>query len=480
MMKVRHLAVAPDVSLQRFGPISKAIHLRSLLTLPGRSFPSLSNEVVNNVILKLRCFRILSLSGCRNLEPLSDSIGELKHLRFLDLSCTSIKRLPNSVSMLCNLQTLKLSGCVELMELPEDMYHLINLRHLDISACSNLNVMPRQISDLKSLQTLSTFIVGEDNGTKIEELRELSDLHGELSLQNLQNVASATDASEARTPALRELKLGVCAKLRLEELPQKAESIHIGGNNGVESLIEAINKGQNSFLKKVHIQNCCSAITLLPECLPTKLTELEIKCCKKLEFPMQRSHKSSSIRRVTIRDSCDSLRFFPLDFVPNLISLDICNCENLESLGVSSYGDGMLRYLSAISIYGCPNFASFPKGGLHAPNLTKLRVDGGKKLKKLPEQMRNLLPFLNSLEISNCPQLESFPEGGLPSNLNKLCVRNCPKLIAQRMKFVMSPSFRVAEHDNALQAALSTGAPQVISITSLGSKSRHSIGISFM
>nr|XP_024934403.2 putative disease resistance protein At3g14460 [Ziziphus jujuba var. spinosa] len=638
MMKVRHLAVAPDVSLQRFGPISKAIHLRSLLTLPGRSFPSLSNEVVNNVILKLRCFRILSLSGCRNLEPLSDSIGELKHLRFLDLSCTSIKRLPNSVSMLCNLQTLKLSGCVELMELPEDMYHLINLRHLDISACSNLNVMPRQISDLKSLQTLSTFIVGEDNGTKIEELRELSDLHGELSLQNLQNVASATDASEARlmdkkylegvhlfwevntnyplnlrrrgyendtmhhrevvekllphtnlkrlsingyegtsfptwlgdhsfcnivsielrdcrccnslpplgqlpslktleitglsgvvtvgaefygniggssvtkpfaslevlsfrdmsaweewssigvedgevftklqqlhinkcnrlrcvdwpdslpclteleiegkygievvlesslprTPALRELKLGVCAKLRLEELPQKAESIHIGGNNGVESLIEAINKGQNSFLKKVHIQNCCSAITLLPECLPTKLTELEIKCCKKLEFPMQRSHKSSSIRRVTIRDSCDSLRFFPLDFVPNLISLDICNCENLESLGVSSYGDGMLRYLSAISIYGCPNFASFPKGGLHAPNLTKLRVDGGKKLKKLPEQMRNLLPFLNSLEISNCPQLESFPEGGLPSNLNKLCVRNCPKLIAQRMKW---------------------------------------------
>nr|XP_048318627.1 putative disease resistance protein At3g14460 [Ziziphus jujuba var. spinosa] len=49
--------------------------------------------------------------------------------------------------------------------------------------------------------------------------------------------------------------------------------------------------------------------------------------------------------------------------------------------------------------------------------------------------MRNLLPFLYFLEISNCPELESFPEGDLPSNLNELWVMNCPKLIAQRMKW---------------------------------------------
>nr|XP_048317916.1 putative disease resistance RPP13-like protein 1 [Ziziphus jujuba var. spinosa] len=195
MMKVRHLAVAPGVSSQRFGAISEAIHLRSLLSLARYEFRSLSNQVVNNVILKLRCLRILSLSLCRNLEQLSDSIGELKHLRYLDLSWTSIKRLPNSVSRLYNLQTLKLSECDKLIELPEDIYHLINLRHLDITRCHNLKEMPRQIGDLKSLQTLSTFIVGEDNGAKIEELRGLSDLHGKLHLKNLQNVASATDAS---------------------------------------------------------------------------------------------------------------------------------------------------------------------------------------------------------------------------------------------------------------------------------------------
>nr|XP_048317917.1 putative disease resistance RPP13-like protein 1 [Ziziphus jujuba var. spinosa] len=555
MMKVRHLYVAPDVSSQRFGAISEAIHLRSLLSLDRYQLRSLSNQVVNDVILKLRCLRILSLCRSQNLKQLSDSIGELKHLRFLDLSRTSIERLPNSVSRLYNLQTLKLSGCDKLIELPEDIYHLINLRHLDITHCY-LKKMPRQIGDLKSLQTLSTFIVGKDNGVKIEELRGLSDLHGHLCLRSLQNVASAADASEARlmdkkylqrvrliwivnatdgtaqrahanvmrhhrevlekllphrnlkrlsiygyggtsfpywlgdhsfcnivsirlencrccnslpplgqlpslktlevkelsgvvtvgaefkgniggssitkpfasleflsfrgmsawkewssigvedgevftklkklhingckklrhvdwpdslpclteleiegygsesalesslprTPALHKLRLGVCEKLRLEELPQTVESIHIGGNNGLESLIEAFNKGQTSFLKKLHIRNCRLAITLIPECLPATLTQLEIMSCKKLEFPMQCSLKNSSIRRVEIWHSCDSLTFFPLDFVPNLVRLTIWNCENLESLGVSSDGDGMLTSLSEIYIDGRPNF----------------------------------------------------------------------------------------------------------------------------
>ncbi|KAH7529392.1 hypothetical protein FEM48_Zijuj05G0179400 [Ziziphus jujuba var. spinosa] len=42
------------------------------------------------------------------------------------------------------------------------------------------------------------------------------------------------ELSLPRTPALRELTLGKCEKLRIKELPQTAESIHIEGNNGVE------------------------------------------------------------------------------------------------------------------------------------------------------------------------------------------------------------------------------------------------------
>ncbi|KAH7515344.1 hypothetical protein FEM48_Zijuj10G0016600 [Ziziphus jujuba var. spinosa] len=269
----------------------------------------------------------------------------------------------------------------------------------------------------------------------------------QLEIKGKYGIEVVLELSLPRTPALRELKLGVCENPRLEELPQTLESIHIGVNNGLESLIEAINKGQTFFLKEVHIQKCCSAVTLLPECLPTTLTELEIKNCEKLEFPMQCSLKLSSIRRVTVMDSCDSLRFFPLDFFPNLIDLSITNCENLESLGVSSNGDGdgdgMLTSLSSIYICGCPNFVSFPEGRLHAPNLVVLEVYRCKKLKKLPEQMRNLHPSLHTLKISDCPELELFPEGGLPPNLIIPWAWNCPKLIAQQMQWYLRDRRRV-------------------------------------
>ena len=45
-------------------------------------------------------------------EELPEEIGELVHLRFIDLSGNDkLKRLPNAVCNLYNLQTLRLVGC---------------------------------------------------------------------------------------------------------------------------------------------------------------------------------------------------------------------------------------------------------------------------------------------------------------------------------------------------------------------------------
>lgn len=131
--------------------------------------------------------------------------------------------------------------------------------------------------------------------------------------------------------------------------------------------------------------------------------------------------------------SCRSLEFLPLNSFPNLSSLSISECEMLQSIGVFSDGNGStseshsLTSLSDISISGCPSFTSFLEGGLHAPNLTSLRVSVD-KLKELPEQMQNHLPSLKCLDISYCSELESFPESGLPSNLTSLTVSVCNKL----------------------------------------------------
>ncbi|XP_048318669.2 putative disease resistance protein At3g14460 [Ziziphus jujuba] len=93
------------------------------------------------------------------------------------------------------------------------------------------------------------------------------------------------------------------------------------------------------------------------------------------------------------------------------------------------------RVSSHLQIVNCPNFIYFSERGFHAPSLAGFAVGAYKKLEVLPEEMSNLFPSLKTLYISFCQELESFPEGGLPSNLIKLEVLNCCKLIANRKKW---------------------------------------------
>ncbi|KAF6164875.1 hypothetical protein GIB67_017078 [Kingdonia uniflora] len=164
---------------------------------------------------------ICSANNMRTLRTNAKYIVGLFHqiacLRALDLRRSNItilppennlKRLPETITNLYNLQTLMLDWCTNLCELPQGMGKLVNLRHLGIKYTDKLEFLPQGIGRMRSLRTLSKFIVG--GGWNIGELKNLKLHQRKLEIMNLEKVTNKDEAMEAQLKNesyLRDLQL---------------------------------------------------------------------------------------------------------------------------------------------------------------------------------------------------------------------------------------------------------------------------------
>jgi Leucine-rich repeat (LRR) protein len=140
-----------------------------------------------------------SLSKVRKLDLVLSSVCKLKHLRYLNISRNDIKKLPDSITGLQNLQMLRLSFCFGPEELPRDINKLVNLMHLEIDECNALTYMPRELGQLTNLWTLSKFVVYSGSNlsrhatSELKDLNELNNLRGKLVIGDMKKICSSEE-----------------------------------------------------------------------------------------------------------------------------------------------------------------------------------------------------------------------------------------------------------------------------------------------
>jgi Leucine-rich repeat (LRR) protein len=350
------------------------------LMLPSLGHCYLTHNVPLQLLPKLLCLRVLSLSGYFIVE-LSDSIGDLKHLRYLDLSYTRIRGLPESTTTLYNLQTLILEGCSCLNNLPSNLGNLVNLRHLNIVNTYKLEGMPLQIDKLTHLQTLSNLIVGKGNCFALKELGSLLHLRGMLIISQLENAIEPIDARDAKLiekPNLTVLCLEWSNKLD-ESLDRTSE-------------FEVLNMLQ-----------------------PHKtLKELTIKCYGGMEFPTWVSGHSFShmvVLRIENCKKCTSLP--PVGQLQSLKHLFIEGMASVKNISHEFYGFSCSQPFESLETLKFTNMEEWENW---SPNqefrhLRKLSI---RHCPKLLGKLPNHFPLLENVLVQDCPRLvvsiSSFPE----------------------------------------------------------------------
>ncbi|CAL1362729.1 unnamed protein product [Linum trigynum] len=183
------------------GQLEVIVHNMRHLRVIGPLAKPISDKRKFRTLLLVQKAAMSFIDAFINVVELSDSIGELKHLRYLDISKNKVVEIPDSLTTLINLQLLNLSGCNKLKRLSRDMEKLVNLRHLYLDGCSELTHMPKGIGKLTSLQTLTLFIVADpskvddDVAALLEELTGLNHLGGKLTIKGLEHLDSKSAGS---------------------------------------------------------------------------------------------------------------------------------------------------------------------------------------------------------------------------------------------------------------------------------------------
>ncbi|KAL5541480.1 hypothetical protein UlMin_009190 [Ulmus minor] len=381
------------------------VRLRSFVGLRPSTQTGDILKVLEELAMEGGCLRVLSLSSLYTIKSLPDSIGNLKHLRYLNLSGTGVEKLPDSVGTLYNLQTLLLSNCYKLTQLPSNMGSLINPRHLD-TRNSHLEEMPPHMCNLTKLQTLTYFVVGK-RGSSIRDLGALHDLNGELRISGLQNVVDVLKGNLEDKKNLSKLVLkwkdqtddSIKDRTVLDALQPYAnlKELFIYDYGGT-SFPDWLGDSLFSKIERMHLNGCHNCLFLPSLGRLPSLKELKMKGFHKLEKIDDGFYGNDSPFK--------SLEVLHFEDMPEWNSWTVIEVPRLKEL----------------QLEGCPKLV----GSLHSNTVANLDISGCKNL-DFPENQ--LYPSLESLNIEqSCCSIRHELTGESSNEVKRLVIKECSKL----------------------------------------------------
>ncbi|KAG4156620.1 hypothetical protein ERO13_D02G008100v2 [Gossypium hirsutum] len=381
---IRHLSIGYDGE-----------SLPIILTAVTPKLHSLFSEI--DVFKKLsRTFtslRVLKFSGADYILELPASLSELKHLRYMDISKTSIKVLPQSITKLYMLQTLRFMGCREIA-FPDGLRNLISVKHIHFDQQSS------QPIELRHLKCNGLSKIGEGLSTSIclAELK-LSDCAKLSFIPDLEEFSSLrildiSDCHELETIPIR----GRCPSLEKLHISSCPKLCKIGDWLSTSTSLEELKLDLVGFysLRILDILNCHKLETVPIKGRYSSLKKLHVSLCPKLSKIGDGLSTSTSLEELKLN----------LEGFSSLRILDILDCHELETVPI----EGRCLSLEKLHVSSCPKLSKIGDGLSTSTILEelKLNLEGFSSLQILDISDCH---ELETLHVSSCPKLSKIGDG---------------------------------------------------------------------
>ncbi|XP_074560891.1 putative disease resistance RPP13-like protein 1 [Curcuma longa] len=368
-------------------------------------------QIEDHVFESLKRLRVLDLCDT-SIDILPDSLVKLFHLKYLGLDRTKIRKLPESIECLANLQILKLSDCKSLHELPKGITRLSNLRRLRMSN-TPLTHVPKGVGKLKNLNYLAGFLIGHcDSMNRMGEGCDLDELQHLCNLRYLR----IDKLERARTTRNRNTVLAnkpFLWRLNLEW---------------------TLNNNENNEEEITEAERICDQLT------PMIVKDLWINNFPGRQFPawMVSTSVHDSLAYLMLRNFSSCIVLPPLGQLPNLKHLSIKGGEAIRSIGPEFLGCRTPAFprLEYLEFNNMPNWEAWvlcvahdePNEDVHATNLNLFPNMEKCFLFHCPKLKHSILPPTRFLQIDFCPNLEYVEKVGMlqefevafPSELKQL------------------------------------------------------------